>query len=596
MLKILQEVSSLVWTAIILTTICLPPVEAQASDDDVINNIKMHLIASLNNIERDRLVPNKNIDVRDCSNGAFTALFIKGDSQEALSLLQPVFASQDINSGVLPWNLPGSEPVHDENAIEFGTQSWGPLLLSYGDKLSEPLRSGLISHGRAALKELARHNPLVSYTNIYLMNAVNTLLIAQALNEQQYVNVAHEKLKVWWDYTMANGLHEFDSPTYYAVDLDALILGYKFANNSADRDFFKKALDFFWTDIAANTLGGRLIGPHSRDYDFIGSGDPEIAVYLAAEGLASLNAKADLNQQRVYALLNFTPGGYRVPKEILSLAAQPQRWITSRWGDQTGQTRFVWVSQNTTIGSIGGGDYCPHDKLFTIDLPHAEGRHINICFIPSVNDNPYGDMFRDKYGHLQRRHPPLCPVMVQWQGWVLGSLDIDTSHDQDATAFSTSLIMPADANEITLDDYLFQGAVTRVRQTPMLAVRAGDACAVVRILQADTVAPPYLVQDAEGLRKGVVRLVFPQNVASRHCRILFLARAGKCGANGLKSFADEVARARVKIDQIGNSLRAAAEIGNHRLELMRDLNDRNQFFTSIDGSPVKTFPLVISNQ
>ena len=74
----------------------------------------------------------------------------------------------------------------------------------------------------------------------------------------------------WLNYTTTlGGWHEFDSPTYTAVQTNALYSLYLFCADEGVREAAGKALDVLWHGIAASWFpGGHMLGgPHSRDYD-----------------------------------------------------------------------------------------------------------------------------------------------------------------------------------------------------------------------------------------------------------------------------------------------------------------------------------------
>lgn len=112
----------------------------------------------------------------------------------------------------------------------------------------------------------------VSYTNMYLMSAVNAILFGEIVGGERgtlSAAVGYEMWEGWRKYTAAAGLHEYVSPTYGYVQLTALYPGYLLAARPGARAQFGAALDLIWAETASNTFGprGALSGPHSRDYD-----------------------------------------------------------------------------------------------------------------------------------------------------------------------------------------------------------------------------------------------------------------------------------------------------------------------------------------
>ena len=149
------------------------------------------------------------------------------------------------------------------------------------------------------------------------------------------------------------GIHEFDSPTYYAVDLNSLGLGYLDAKRPEARARFKAVLDYFWSDMALNCFQGHLAGPHSRTYDFLHN-TRGIDVYLYAEGLRREPLTEKLDLEMTYLAVTLTEKGYHPDAGILALASLPDRVIRQRWDSQAGADRYHYVTKDFAIGSTSG--------------------------------------------------------------------------------------------------------------------------------------------------------------------------------------------------------------------------------------------------
>ena len=204
---------------------------------------------SLSALERKAATPGVSITTRELTNGAMAEVLLRGDGKSAAGLLRLVFNTQDMdprspNYGMLPWQT-ADRDISDLNAIEFCTQAMGPLLLHYKDKLPPGFVAEMLPHLRAAFAALDRHDVKVSYTNIFLMKTVNMILIARAIDDRVTEAKGRRQLDDWIDYTRQAGIHEFDSPTYYSVDLNSLFMGYLYAGDAKLRAKFKSILDYF---------------------------------------------------------------------------------------------------------------------------------------------------------------------------------------------------------------------------------------------------------------------------------------------------------------------------------------------------------------
>ena len=142
------------------------------------------------------------------------------------------------------------------------------------------------------------HSVDVSYSNMYFMGMVNSFLCASVPGLPNATRVteayAHGKLLLqeWLTYASSAGNHEFDSPTYYWVQMNALGLG---CMSERRRHLLRpKAsttmcdiLEHVWADVSANFFSPTetLSGPHSRDYDFLfGHGALQVLTYINGLG------------------------------------------------------------------------------------------------------------------------------------------------------------------------------------------------------------------------------------------------------------------------------------------------------------------------
>lgn len=460
--------------------------------------------------------PGAEITERDLPNYALGVLALGDDPKIADSMLREGFGSQVMDPqaadyGKLPW-IVGNAEVNDANAIEFGTQAVGPILLDYSNKLSPDLIAWLKPHIVASFAALRRHKVPVSYTNIFLMKATSLLLLGQAIGDAQAQADGADMMSQWIDYTKTYGIHEFDSPTYYDTDLDSLYLGYKFAASADVKARYKAGLDILWTDIAANFFAPRnsLSGPHSRDYDFV-NGNGTLESYTYVEGLGNVLSKSDLTPETNTLIESMKDGQYRLSDQMLALAHMPVRVVKSRSDVAPNFDRYNYITPDFTVGSACG-DYCPQDKMVDIELA-APTILPQISVVQDPFDSPYGVVKqKDRSGHDKPYHLPSHPVCVQDKGVVLEILDAGQSKPLDAASLGTDVVLPAKADCVLLDGkpVTVTGPFeTDASPTSTVAVRVGDAGVAVRILSASATSGQPSVKleaDAIGLRKGLIRL------------------------------------------------------------------------------------------
>ncbi|MBV8216723.1 MAG: hypothetical protein JOZ08_26185, partial [Verrucomicrobia bacterium] len=216
----------------------------------------------------------------------------------ALNRLQSMWVPASQN---FKWNYADSG-VTDTNAVEFITEylvqipyRFPKLLAQYGPVSTsgtiENLLATILSEGQTG--EL-NHNIAVSYTNIWLDRVCNLILTGQGLADgsgnvlltanSTVVNTGRTDLMSWVSTVRNYGVHEFLSPTYTGVDLEALGYIYLYANDPGISAMAQQGAKLLWIDLYANwyTQNQRIGGTHSRTYEFLTDEDRETDRFIYA--------------------------------------------------------------------------------------------------------------------------------------------------------------------------------------------------------------------------------------------------------------------------------------------------------------------------
>jgi hypothetical protein len=161
------------------------------------------------------------------------------------------------------------EVVTDLNACQFVLEAFVHLLLRRRDVLSRELREHIFDSVRLAFGEAERLDVHWTYTNIYLMDAANRVLGGQLMHMDEVRRQGEQRLIEWAERTKEEGApHEFNSPTYSAVQINALAVMAQFAEVDATRRLAGEMEQFVWRHVAhfwhASTM--QPGGPHSRAY------------------------------------------------------------------------------------------------------------------------------------------------------------------------------------------------------------------------------------------------------------------------------------------------------------------------------------------
>lgn len=539
--------------------------------------------------------------VRTVTNGALAALVVNGDVRQAEFFLRTALATQitdrnDPQYGNIPWNLSPASNVHDDNSVAFTAEPLGPLLELYGDRLSRSTRALLDDRAQGIFAELDRHRVRISYTNIYIMQATDLILLGEAVGDNAAADDGYAKFNAWLDYTAKSGIGEYDSPTYYGVDMDVLYLGYRFCQRPGCRALYGRALDYFWRDMEANLYRHTILsGPHSRDYDFL-RGNGMLYQYLAMEEPSiAMSARAiDPNTfARAYLLIDCDDKGYRPSQSILALG-NGDRVVLQRFAAGI-PPRYNYVTDDFAIGnaSANGG---AQDKVVSVNLGPPTLPNVTIFF--DRHDSPYGvHAYADSDGHLKPEHIALNPLGVQDHGTLLELFDPNPSKVPASPTLATDVILPVDATIVTAAGPV---DVKRGMDVPLpansaIGVRSQNGAVVVRPLIVDDLdgsAPQFeLKADPDGYAKGAFRLAIyhyrgeAKQQSAKHLRMAFLIVAAHvAGDAALAALLRSVDAAPFTSNVANGVWRVQASYGGHVFVGARDANTRAILTDTVDGA------------
>ena len=598
---------------VLLLAVAASTVMAHAQQSDALRAQRLLVVDTVmqeqaNKLSQQMTHDQSKIATRDLANAALFTLRANGSSMVAEAYLRRIFALQIMDSaskefGTIPWDI-GDSSVKDANSIEFNMQPMGAIVLGYGDRLSPVFKKEAQPHLLAALAALANHQVKVSYTNIFLMNTMNTIELAEYLGDKDALARGYKQWQAWWEYTQQNGVHEFDSPTYYAVDLGDLNLGFLYVRDAAIHQQIKLALNMLWRDIASNYLiaGAHLAGAHSRDYNLL-SGHGGVEFYLYMEGLFdpqkgkftdSFLEKADLLESE-------RPGGYRVSQQILDLAKTPERVVRQRWDENPANVRYTYLTQNFAIG-YANGQYGAQDKMFAADLTGTQPL-VSITLVPDVLDAPYGiEAFRDKSGHMKPVHLPLNLSAVQEKGTALLVADLNPMDALNSSSFATNMILPANASTILVDGEAVKVSASlheEIKDGAVLGVRSGQSCFAARILSVDKlngVAPIVeLKADSAGLGRGALRLAIYHAQAAftatdtKHLHVALLVEASDCKDDqGLAAEMQKLRAAGFQSAEKDGAWQGSVHVGLLGLELQENPATRLPASYTVNGHAVSS--------
>ncbi len=259
-------------------------------------------------------------------------LLAEGDVLRATRAVQAVLALQETREehahvGNFRWHLedPG---VEDLNGVEFMLDQLIPLARDHASALPAATLEAMRDAIRLGLAEINRLDVHLSYTNIALSDISNSILGGELLDDAQYVERGARRLDRWLAFTNASGApHEFNSPTYAAVDILRLAT---LATDTRDATIAFKARvaeERLWLHFAAHYHPGlaQIAGPHSRAY-FDG--------WSGAGGLQKLVLWCLIGDDTLRAVTPYTPareeGHLDVALTELHCPAYIERWLRQK--------------------------------------------------------------------------------------------------------------------------------------------------------------------------------------------------------------------------------------------------------------------------
>jgi hypothetical protein len=185
--------------------------------------------------------------------------------------------------------------VTDNNTVEFITESlvqisyrFPHLLALYGPVSQAGTIENLLSTLLAECQiGVINHHFTVSYTNQWLFRLCNIILTGQGPTDgdggvllapnPDVVNRGRTDFMTWVSVVRNNGIHEFLSPTYTGLDLEALGYLDLYAQDPGIAAMAQQGYKLIWIDMYANWFNQnqRMGGTHSRTYEFLLDQDRE---------------------------------------------------------------------------------------------------------------------------------------------------------------------------------------------------------------------------------------------------------------------------------------------------------------------------------
>lgn len=223
-------------------------------------------------------------------------LAANGTSQDlalAEKVLAATLACQELREGDPHYGnflwMAEDEVVFDLNAVEFCLEHLIPLMVQYSERLSAEMQQQVLESIRLGLAEIAQLDVLVAYSNITVLDILNSCLGGELLQDEAIAQRGYQKLIQWIAFTDQAGVpFEYNSPTYTAVTLRALK---RLTDLVQDEPTRIRAMTFaarlgLSVALHIHAKTGRWAGPHSRAYHPSVVGETTLEIELVKEWIA----------------------------------------------------------------------------------------------------------------------------------------------------------------------------------------------------------------------------------------------------------------------------------------------------------------------
>ncbi|MCL6540419.1 MAG: hypothetical protein K6T87_07515 [Roseiflexus sp.] len=291
--------------------------------------------------------------------------------------------------------------VTDLNAVQFVLEQVLPFLIDYGDRISPAIRAELLEAVRLGAEEIARLNVAVWYTNITLLDILNTVLAGQVLGDERLHWRGRQRLDEWIAYTNRSGaVPEYNSPTYAAVDLAALA---EVSHRAIDPTVRIKAQvmeERLWihTALHYHHPTAQLAGPHSRAYH----NDVTGGICMIKRALFRILGDERLLRRSTYAPHRQDEGSvvagrcpYHLPRYLVRLLQEkPERFSVAETAVvDMGIDLMTFMTPTYALGTASVGHHPQNDRLI-LYYRVPEPRLVGVLFSRYiVNEKTFGSYY-----------------------------------------------------------------------------------------------------------------------------------------------------------------------------------------------------------
>lgn len=330
----------------------------------------------------------------------------------------------------------------------------------------------------------------IGHTNYHLMYVADLLLASESCGDRLGVSLAINAFENWVSLTKRTGITEFNSPTYLAVDLQALNVIERYGKSKRMQALAMNMTDLILADgLIHFKRPYSMFGANSRSYDVL-SGSGKTCRYLELV----FGNKFDPPIEPSSILEAWFE--HRKPSwltKIFSQVSSKTFEFSSKWGSEAWQFRKTWFGQSMVLGTSGQA-YGSQDRNLVID--RRDGKWVS-SFVPvlAINDSPH--KLPEMGGGSGLNHPKV-PVFTQQSGNKALQLWDVTYNEPEIAMNRLSLAFLFPQSEMLIED--------KTKVDSAFAIKSGNDLVMVRPFVSSSDAKTSLVKK-DGLMMVEIRLV-----------------------------------------------------------------------------------------
>lgn len=356
--------------------------------------------------------------------------------------------------------------VEDLNAVEFVLEALIPMMRRHADRLPAALAGRVLDAIRAGLAEIRRLDVHIAYTNITLLDVLNTCLGGELLGDREIAERGYRKLQAWIDFTNASGHpFEFNSPTYMSVNLRALKRLVDHVADEATRQRARAMSAKLALSVALHIHRGtgRWTAPHGRAYH------PSVVCETPPE---------------TELLRGWIADGTVPPwiADILDTTELPMQ-VVETVNQERGIVLTTYLTDDYALGTTTGV-YNPQADVCMVHYRRPGADRPGVLYTRYVlNDKWFGDSYHATDRTKTRNLPDEGSFFsVQWGNRALGVYAPTTFRQGTSAKANFIWIGRSHIDEIWIDDARVETLPVDVPPGATVVVGSGDAFTAVRLL------------------------------------------------------------------------------------------------------------------